>query len=65
MHEGGADSGHYFCYVRRENNKWYKMNDSQASEVTESHVLTEAYGKPGTCRNACSVFYREKKQSID
>jgi len=45
MHDGQADSGHYFAYIYDfEKNLWRKYNDQSISEESEENVLKEAYG---------------------
>lgn len=34
-------SGHYFCYVRAGNGKWYKMDDSKVARCDVTSVLSE------------------------
>ncbi|XP_038196734.1 ubiquitin carboxyl-terminal hydrolase 17-like protein A [Arvicola amphibius] len=34
-------SGHYFCYVRAGNGKWYKMDDSDVARCDVTSVLSE------------------------
>lgn len=45
VHSGQlADMGHYYCYVKDENNNWYLMNDEKVERVTLREVLKqEAY----------------------
>jgi len=44
-HSGGVLGGHYTCYVRNANNKWYHFNDTIVSEVgiIESIISSKAY----------------------
>ena len=45
IHEGAADSGHYYAYIFNPiKNKWYKFNDIHVSEVNEDKVFKDAYG---------------------
>lgn len=53
IHEGGAESGHYYSYTYdHQNNKWRKYNDINISEQVEEQVLKEAKGI-----NATSAYY--------
>ncbi|KAI3491181.1 hypothetical protein L1887_44426 [Cichorium endivia] len=36
-----AFSGHYVCYVKNVQNRWFKFNDSMVNEVDLQHVLTK------------------------
>jgi ubiquitin carboxyl-terminal hydrolase 25/28 len=53
IHEGGADSGHYYSYTYDfEGKKWRKYNDINITEEIEEQVLREAKGV-----NATSAYY--------
>lgn len=45
LHQGEADLGHYFSYVKN-GNEWICLNDIGVSVVKESIVKDEAYGTP-------------------
>ncbi len=46
MHEGDADTGHYYAFIyNHQLNKWYKFNDINVSEVLEEKVFRDAFGK--------------------
>ena len=51
-HSGGVLGGHYTCYVKNANGKWYHFNDTNVNEVPllESIVSPKAY----------VLFYRKK-----
>ena len=51
-HSGGVLGGHYTCYVKNSNGKWYHCNDSNVFEVSlvESIISPKAY----------VLFYRKK-----
>lgn len=45
IHEGAADTGHYYAYIyKHTKNIWYKFNDIHVSVVNEDKVLKDAYG---------------------
>lgn len=50
-HSGNVFGGHYTAFVKNANGKWYHMNDTNVSEVSESDIIT-AY--------AYCLFYRKK-----
>ena len=52
-HSGGVMGGHYTCYVKNANGKWYHFNDTNVSEVEkiESIISTKAY----------VLFYRKRQ----
>lgn len=53
IHEGRADSGHYYSYTYDIKAKtWRKYNDINISEESETQVLTEARGL-----NFTSAYY--------
>ena len=57
---GSSSSGHYTAFVRKpchENVKWFHMDDSQASEVSEKSVLNN--------RNAYVLFYTRSEVKIE
>ncbi|OCU00073.1 hypothetical protein XELAEV_18005856mg [Xenopus laevis] len=42
VHAGNTcDSGHYYCYVKAPNGKWYNMNDQSVSLVDKKTVLRQ------------------------
>jgi ubiquitin carboxyl-terminal hydrolase 8 len=51
-HSGNVLGGHYTCYVKNANNKWYHFNDTNVSEVglVDSIISPKAY----------CLFYRKK-----
>jgi ubiquitin carboxyl-terminal hydrolase 8 len=55
-HSGGVIGGHYTCYVKNANNKWYHYNDTIVSEIETIHsIITE---------KAYVLFYRLKYNNI-
>tara|TARA_B100000424_G_scaffold184899_1_gene143386 strand:+ start:409 stop:1431 length:1023 start_codon:yes stop_codon:yes gene_type:complete len=43
-HSGGSLGGHYTCFVKNANNKWYHFNDTIVSEIdTNSLITNKAY----------------------
>jgi ubiquitin carboxyl-terminal hydrolase 8 len=52
-HIGGIMGGHYYAYIKNENNKWYNFNDSDISEINDISTLTTP--------SAYCFFYRKKK----
>ena len=60
MHEGDANSGHFFCFIKdHKENKWRKFNDTNIKEVTEEEVLLYSEGGHGYF-TAFWVFYISK-----
>jgi len=51
-HGGGTQGGHYTSYIKNANNKWYKFNDTNVSEIKEENVISS--------QSYC-LFYRKKK----
>ena len=51
-HSGGVLGGHYTCYVKNANGKWYHYNDTSVAEIgiIESIISPKAY----------CLFYRKK-----
>lgn len=45
VHDGDANSGHYYTYIKDHfNNKWIKFDDIRISEVTEEEVIRNSEG---------------------
>jgi hypothetical protein len=44
IHYGVSDYGHYYDLIKAVNNKWYKFNDTNISEFSESDIPKEAFG---------------------
>ena len=43
-HMGSLNSGHYVNYIKKENNKWFRISDSSVSSSSEKQVsLSDAY----------------------
>ena len=59
IHEGTADHGHYYCFVRMQA-KWFKFNDFHVREIPEQEVFAIAYGGFGTVAAATCVFYMKE-----
>ena len=59
IHQGFAESGHYYCYVYdRRTTSWWRFNDHTVSQECEQVVMEEAYGgndKQG--KTAYSLIY--------
>jgi len=40
VHDGGADEGHYFTFIKDHfNKKWIKLNDIKVNDITEEEVF--------------------------
>lgn len=58
MHEGAAESGHYYCFIKMTQNVWIKFNDFNTKQFTENEVMELAYGgKANSSASAYCVFY--------
>jgi len=45
VHDGNANSGHYYTFIYdRFNKKWRKFNDIKVTEVSEEDVFKESEG---------------------
>jgi ubiquitin C-terminal hydrolase len=52
-HSGSAFGGHYTCYVKNANGKWYHFNDTNVVEVSLVDAIISA--------KAYVLFYRKKQ----
>lgn len=61
MHEGKAESGHYYSYLFNfEKNSWFKFNDIHVTEEpNESKIFQEAYGI-NFIKLIINLFYRRR-----
>ena len=39
-HYGESQGGHYTAYIKNANQKWYHFNDTNVTEISESHLIT-------------------------
>jgi ubiquitin C-terminal hydrolase len=71
VHSGGADSGHYYSYIkeRKENGRWLEFNDTTVRPFDFDMLERECFGKPTEgqkvsyvskdCTNAYLLFYEQ------
>ncbi len=52
-HEGNIFGGHYYSYIKNENNKWYNFNDTSVKEIRNVNSIVNKH-------NYC-LFYRKIK----
>ena len=56
VHEGSADSGHYYSYIKdHKANVWRRFNDHKVEIVAEEDVMSDANG--GSVRSAYWLAY--------
>ncbi|CAD8127523.1 unnamed protein product [Paramecium sonneborni] len=59
IHEGAAESGHYYTYIYNPLLKqWFKFNDINVIQVSEEKVLKDAYGDGKSKTNAYCLIYQ-------
>ncbi|KAL4443149.1 hypothetical protein ABPG74_002216 [Tetrahymena malaccensis] len=64
IHDGQADSGHYYSFIKDvSTKKWWRYNDIQVSEETEENVFKEALGGWGKA-SAYSLIYVKEEVAI-
>jgi ubiquitin C-terminal hydrolase len=51
-HMGGVLGGHYTCFIKNSNSKWYHFNDTQVTEMINVENIL--------CQKAYCLFYRKK-----
>ena len=71
VHSGGADSGHYYSYIkeRKEDGRWLEFNDTTVRPFDFAQLERECFGKPTEgqkvsyvtkdCTNAYLLFYEK------
>lgn len=61
IHEGDAESGHYYSFNRNvQRDTWKRFNDHHVSEEKEEVVLTEALGGFGNMSAYCLVYISDE-----
>ena len=51
VHMGNCEGGHYYAYIKNENEEWYEFNDTQVTPVDISFLCEEAFGGEETLNN--------------
>ena len=57
IHEGTADHGHYYCYIRGAGNNWFRFNDFHVRAAEEKEVFETAFGNDNGHASAYCIFY--------
>ena len=58
IHQGTANSGHYWSYVYdRVQKVWWELNDHRSRIVSEEDVFKISYGNPRSSTNAYLLIY--------
>lgn len=61
VHDGGAESGHYFAYIYdRQQKKWRKYNDIRVMDVTEEEVFKQAEGGDSWASASWVVYVQDE-----
>lgn len=61
VHEGGAESGHYYAYIYdRFAKQWRKYNDIRVTDVTEEEVFRYSEGGDSWATAYWVVYVQEK-----
>ena len=64
IHDGTAESGHYYSYIKdHAQNVWRKYDDHRITVVEEAQVLEEAMGG-GMTKSAYYVTYISQKELL-
>ncbi|CAD8195374.1 unnamed protein product [Paramecium octaurelia] len=63
MHDGSANSGHYYCYVldKKDQTTWWKCNDSTVTKVDFAQVYKDACGSNRVNSNVSGLIYEQEK----
>ena len=60
VHDGVAGSGHYYSFIRNQDDTWMRYNDIQVSEEKEEQVFKEAIGGLNHISAYCLVYTSQK-----
>ena len=41
-HDGSLNGGHYYSYVKNLNDKWYRFNDTNVSEMKKDDIVSNS-----------------------
>jgi ubiquitin carboxyl-terminal hydrolase 7 len=44
VHKGNSDGGHYYAFIKTNNDQWYNFNDTQVTPFDIDFLREEAYG---------------------
>ncbi|CAD8189094.1 unnamed protein product [Paramecium pentaurelia] len=63
MHDGSANSGHYYCYVldKKDLTTWWKCNDSTVTKVDFAQVYKDASGSNRVNSNVSGLIYEQEQ----
>ncbi|CAD8188097.1 unnamed protein product [Paramecium pentaurelia] len=63
MHDGSANSGHYYCYVldKKDLTTWWKCNDSTVTKVDFAQVYKDASGSNRVNSNVSGLVYEQEQ----
>jgi hypothetical protein len=56
IHSGSLNSGHYYAYIKNEENEWFEFNDSTVTKI-EYQDIEKAYGDENSHSNAYMLMY--------
>ena len=64
MHEGTAESGHYYAFIKDGFN-WFKFNDFNVQRVEQTEVFNLAYGGNGNASAYCVFYMKDTLPHLD
>eukprot|EP01017_Pseudomicrothorax_dubius_P023580 TRINITY_DN25160_c0_g1_i1.p1 TRINITY_DN25160_c0_g1~~TRINITY_DN25160_c0_g1_i1.p1 ORF type:complete len:170 (-),score=53.82 TRINITY_DN25160_c0_g1_i1:33-488(-) len=44
IHDGIADFGHYYSFIRGEDRRWYEFNDKVVTPIQQDRITKDGYG---------------------
>ena len=62
VHNGGAFGGHYFAYIKNQQDMWYNFNDSTVSPISDTELMN-TFGGAGMPNTAYMLLYRKVNSS--
>jgi ubiquitin C-terminal hydrolase len=63
VHMGNCEGGHYYAFIKNEEEQWYEFNDTQVTPSNISSLKEEAFGGEETFNNNGYKIKAEKNKS--
>lgn len=63
VHMGNCEGGHYYAFIKNEEEQWYEFNDTQVTPSNINSLKEEAFGGEETFNNDGYKIKTEKNKS--